>query len=634
MSPATGSATEDDFTMKTASTDRNRHDSTASSVRLGVALLAGLLAATTGWAQTGGSDDLSPFIQSIPVGSSWQDVTANEGNNLRIHYEAIAFSGGGTANGRTVVFGGGHNNGMNDAVAFLDWRNFETVGWTEELMSTADLLGVGDFDYSAIGQHLNANYNPATPGGIVDSRGPVALSRHTYDQVVVRDDHFYIFAGVLPFDNPGQPSPRWANDEGDIWRYDFGRGWSFVGDPLALGYTGHAAATADSLTGDIWVHDGRGLRRFDTSSGTVGAPGDYLDSQAIESWLNFNPEKGAEGTLIGAGNYAGQNWHEYDIATGQQRNMGPVPGDAGTTYIIYVDSSYGPNYGTYFALVPRDGTLRRWNGSGWDTIATGAPSRNDYVYGRAGFEEVHQVFYWVTNSYSGNDSWKTYVVRPYAYNADGAPPPPLPGVSLSANPPSVGEQGSTTLEWNSSNADSCNASGGWSGARETSGSEVVGPLSADVTYSLACSGPGGTGTDSVTVTVVQAQPAPAVDLSANPATIDEGGATTLDWTTANASSCVASGDWDGAKPMQGSESVGPLAADAQFSLTCEGAGGEATDSVTVTVAAASPPPDPPEPVPPEPEPEMNGGAGGTGTAGAGLLLLCLVAGLRRVRRAA
>ena len=123
-----------------------------------------------------------------------------------------------------MVFGGGHNNGLSDAVAFLDWRNFETVGWTEELPSTADHIGVGDFDFSAIGQHLNQNYNPQTPGGILDSRGSVALSRHTYDQLAVLGDSFYMFSGVLPFDNPGQPSRRWAEREGDIWRYDFQTG--------------------------------------------------------------------------------------------------------------------------------------------------------------------------------------------------------------------------------------------------------------------------------------------------------------------------------------------------------------------------------------------------------------------------
>jgi hypothetical protein len=530
----------------------------------------------------------SQFIDSIPVGSSWQNVTSSEGNNLRVDHQVVAYSGGGTANGRTVVFGGGHNNGMSDSVAFLDWRNFETIGWVEELPSTADHIGVGDFDFAEIGAHLNANYNPATPGGIIDERGPVALSRHTYDQIVVRDDHFYMFSGVLPYDNPGQPNEPWADKEGDIWRYDFGQGWSFVDAPFPRGFvTGHAAAASDTLTGKIWVHEERGLRLFDPDTGQVGPIIDYLNSQEVESFMNFNAEKGAEGTLFGAGTYAGSNWHEYDIATGQQTNMGRVPGNASNTYMIYIDSSFGADYGTYFAFVPQDGTLRRWNGSGWDTVATGGPSSNDYVYGRVGFEEVHQVFYWIHNPYTNNTAWRTYVVRPFAFSDSVEP---RPTVSLNADPETVAQQGTSTLNWTTFNATSCNASDDWSGSRPVSGSEIVGPLSSDQTYTLTCSGAGGTATDSVVVTVVAASPPPTVTLTANPDSVQASGFAVLDWTSANAQSCEASGAWQGSRDPQGSESVGPIESNQTFTLTCTGAGGTATDSVVVTVVGVAAPP--------------------------------------------
>lgn len=546
-------------------------------------LLAGNIFGTVANAQ---SNETSPFIDSISVGSSWQDVTANEGNHLRIDYQTVAYSGGGTKNGRTVVFGGGHNNGFNDAVAFLDWRNFETVGWTEELVSTADYIGVADDDWGQIGQYLNANYDGSTPGGIFDGRGSVALSRHTYDQIVVRSDHFYIFSGILPYDNPGQPNEPWDHVEGDIWRYDFGVGWSFVSAPLASQYGGHAAAAEDTLTGNIWVHDGAGLRLFNTSTETVSAAGDSLSSQAEESSLNFNPDKGAQGTLFGSGRFAGGNWHEYDIATGQQRNMGVVPGNAESTYIVYVDASFGSNYGTYFAIVPQNGTLRRWNGSGWDTIATGGPSGNAHVYGRAGFEPVHQVFYWVHNTYSGNDSWQTRVVRPYPFNGSAEP---APTVSLSADPNSVPAQGTTTLTWSTANATSCTASGDWSGAKPVSGSEFIGPLSSDGSYSLTCSGSGGTSSDMVSVTIQGAEPAPTVSVSANPSSVDEGGFSVVDWSSSNTDSCSAFGDWSGSKTPQGSESVGPIAQDVSLSITCTGPGGEVTDTVSVTVNIPVPP---------------------------------------------
>ena len=45
--------------------------------------------------------------------------------------------------------------------------------------------------------------------------------------------------------------------------------------------------------------------------------------------MNFNPEKGGQRTLFGAGTYAGSNWHEYDIAaTGGTSNNDYVCGRA------------------------------------------------------------------------------------------------------------------------------------------------------------------------------------------------------------------------------------------------------------------------------------------------------------------
>lgn len=75
---------------------------------------------------------------------------------------------------------------------------------------------------------------------------------------------------------------------------------------------------------------------------------------------------------------------------------------------------------------------------------------------------------------------------------------PAPTASLSASPASISTGGSSTLSWNSSNAASCAGSG--FSASGTSGSAVVYP-SATTTYSLTCSGPGGSATASATVTV-------------------------------------------------------------------------------------------------------------------------------------
>ena len=80
------------------------------------------------------------------------------------------------------------------------------------------------------------------------------------------------------------------------------------------------------------------------------------------------------------------------------------------------------------------------------------------------------------------------------------PDPLLPSVTLTASPSTVSPGSSSTLSWDSSNADSCVASGAWSGPRGLSGSTTVTPSSTS-TYTLSCTGNGETVSVSRTVTV-------------------------------------------------------------------------------------------------------------------------------------
>jgi hypothetical protein len=71
-----------------------------------------------------------------------------------------------------------------------------------------------------------------------------------------------------------------------------------------------------------------------------------------------------------------------------------------------------------------------------------------------------------------------------------------------------------------------------------------------------------------------------VSLSASPATIDEGQSTTLSWSSSNADSCSAS--WTGSSATSGSQSVSP-GETTTYSISCDGDGGSANDSVSVIV---------------------------------------------------
>jgi len=87
-------------------------------------------------------------------------------------------------------------------------------------------------------------------------------------------------------------------------------------------------------------------------------------------------------------------------------------------------------------------------------------------------------------------------------DGDGGTASNAPAVSLSASNLSIQEGGSVTLSWTAAGADSCSASGGWSGQFGSSGNQTVGPVVAGTTFSLNCSGPGGTSLEMISVAVV------------------------------------------------------------------------------------------------------------------------------------
>jgi hypothetical protein len=63
---------------------------------------------------------------------------------------------------------------------------------------------------------------------------------------------------------------------------------------------------------------------------------------------------------------------------------------------------------------------------------------------------------------------------------------------------------------------------------------------------------------------------------------------TLTWTSANATSCTASGAWSGTKAVSGSQAMGAIEGSKTYTLTCNGEDGSDTDSVTVTMTGDMP----------------------------------------------
>jgi cellulase/cellobiase CelA1 len=77
-----------------------------------------------------------------------------------------------------------------------------------------------------------------------------------------------------------------------------------------------------------------------------------------------------------------------------------------------------------------------------------------------------------------------------------------PAVTIAVDPASIVIGQAAMVSWSSTNATACTASGAWSGARPTAGSQSVTPTTpGTLTYSLACTGSGGTTTRAATLAI-------------------------------------------------------------------------------------------------------------------------------------
>ncbi len=141
------------------------------------------------------------------------------------------------------------------------------------------------------------------------------------------------------------------------------------------------------------------------------------------------------------------------------------------------------------------------NDKGWDitgeVIKLGKPPAGDFVpEGKAGTS-------YVSPGYVGTSTPPT--------TSPSTPPTtaPAPKTTITASPTSVSSGGTVTLNWSSMYASSCTAAGAWSGSKPTSGSQSISATSS-TTYTLTCSGEGGTSSASVNVSVNNT-PAQSVD---------------------------------------------------------------------------------------------------------------------------
>ena len=162
------------------------------------------------------------------------------------------------------------------------------------------------------------------------------------------------------------------------------------------------------------------------------------------------------------------------------------------------------------------------------------------------------------------------------------PTTPSPTVTVSASQTSIAYNATTNITWSSTNATTCTLSSGQSG---TSGSFTTPSLTTNTTYTVSCTGAGGSVSGSVTVTVAAA-PTPTVSISSSPASVTSGQTATVSWSSVNATTCTLS---NGKTGVSGSFVTPALTTTTTYTISCTGVGGSISGGSTVTVAQPIPP---------------------------------------------
>lgn len=186
--------------------------------------------------------------------------------------------------------------------------------------------------------------------------------------------------------------------------------------------------------------------------------------------------------------------------------------------------------------------------------------------------------------------------------SDNTPNPT--SVTLTASPNPIDSGLSSNLAWLSSNAVSCvTGSGPWlnPGSRPLLSGinpESTGPLTANTTYEIICTGANNIPVSALATVYINAPQPPSIIFRATPNIIDSGDSSSLIWSTTNATSCTTlSGPWlnPGSRGTASlGESTGPLTAQTTYGIRCTGPNGSTDAYATVYVN-----PEDEDPLPPE-----------------------------------
>lgn len=394
-----------------------------------------------------------------------------------------------TKRDRLIVWGGGHKDYSGNEIYVFDVASLKWIRLTDPSSNTG-------------GTEVGGLYPDGLP-----------RSRHTYDylEYVPNIDKFLVFGGFGLY-----PSGQVSESNTHSFNFDI-LSWDST---LADVPTGGTAGTAvyNPADGNVWYNglgSGNQLVRYNpvTDRWTTHAK----KSIKIYAVAAIDPTRNI---MVAIGGYNNtRQMYKWDLSNPDAPPVDLLGVTSGASDLV-------DNAAPGFVYDEVSDKFVAWDGGGdvyllnpdtwaWTRVSPTAsnrviptagaksgtygrfqyiPSKNAFIVVNSKNESVY--FYKLTGA-SGGTSW--------------------PSVTLNASAASVASGASVELTWSAANADSCTASGDWSGARPITGTRVSAVLTTAARFTLTCTGNGRSAASTVMVDITGGDTTPPSISSVNAA---------------------------------------------------------------------------------------------------------------------
>jgi hypothetical protein len=397
---------------------------------------------------------------------------------------------------------------------------------------------------------------------------------------------------------------------------------TYLGHTVGGGYGDLMTGIVADAAGDAYVNGFTNQATFPTTSGAYQTTCDQYGVNGntdAECGSAFIAKLNPNGTALLASTYFGGYFAGANGIPDNVTSMGPIALDAAGN--VYIDGVAGNGLPQVNSLGTNDGTggaqspfVAELNSSLTTLVfstlfSTGGQSQlgvdglaldtggNIYVAGSVGSPPSSAATSGAFQSAYGGGSSDVFVAKivvhtPTTTTLSAAPTSATAGtaIKLTATVAEVGgtsvPTGTVTFKEGATALGSMTLNGTGIAVYTTS-SLSVGAHSIAAAYGGDAAN--GSSTSTAASVTVTAAVAPTVTIGVAPASITLGQKATLTWSSANATSCTASGAWSGSEAASGTMSVTPTAAGTLgYILTCTGAGGSGHATASLTVTAALP----------------------------------------------